>query len=1795
MRLSVCIALFLAMVTSAVAQDLVPAERYVFSRDVDFFGADRANLFDTTQDACARACSADDQCVAFTYNTRSRACFPKSAVNDRQPYVGAMSATRVQTPALVRQGAVRRAAALGVGEADTNAALRLVTEMGARYPVDAAQAVDLITAADAAWSRGDRAGALRWTGMAVALTDAPDIWVRYASYARRLGDTVSSSDRRRARNDAIPAALNGYLRAQVVGAQVTALVELALAFEANGRGRDMIAPLRLVQSLQPRETTGDLLDRAIGKHGFRVTDHRVDNDAAVPRVCATFSEPLVQAGFDYDPYVTAPDVDLVPEANGSQLCLDGVSHGARYQITLRAGLPAQSGETLARDVELAIYVRDRTPFVRFPGRAYVLARGGDVALPIDSVNTDDVDLILSRVSDRNLVRALREDVFGRPLSQWQERTFNDTMAEEIWRGTGSVSGTLNVETRTRLPMEEALEGQPAGIYVLSARVPGSDPYDTASATQWFVLSDLGVTTWQGNDGMTAAIRSLSDAQAVAAADVTLISRANAVLAQAQSDAEGFVTFPAGVTRGRGAATAAMLQVSRGDDFVFLPLTDPAFDLSDRGVEGRPPAPPIDVFLTTDRGAYRPGATVYATALARDAKTDAVPGLPVTAILYRPDGVEHSRHLSADGRAGGHVFAMPLAQGVARGTWRIEIKSDLEAPALARTTVLVEDFVPERIDVTLTLPDGPVRRNAPPQIAANAQYLFGAPGADLAVEGEVRLSRRDSLADWPGYRFGRHDTPFAPRQSALPAAKTNAVGDVAIPMVLPDVEAEGVLLQATATVRVSDGAGRPVERSVTRPVAPEGAVIGIRPAFDDVLPEGAEAGFDLVAVGAGQPLSATWTVNRVETRYQWYQLYGNWNWEPVTTRTRVAQGDVMLGETPTPVAVPTDWGSYEIVVEQTGTAYTASSVGFASGWYGAGDSSDTPDRLPVALDAPAYAPGDVATLRLDAPFDGTALVSVLASDVIERRAVPVTAGANAVALDVSQDWGTGAYVAVSVLRGQATDGFGPSRALGIAHATIDPGDRALQVAVDAPDAVSGQAGVTEVTVAVDGLGDAPGFVTLAAVDVGVLNLTGFETPDPQEHYFGQRRLGVGLRDLYGRLIDTQSGAMGTVRSGGDAAAQMQRQGPPPTEAVMAAFSGPVPVGPDGTAVIQVPRPDFNGTIRLMAVAWSADGVGQAERDMLARDPVVIAAAMPRFMAPGDQSRVQLEFVHASGASGVMPLRISAPGLDLGAAPETVALADKGTVRVALPLRAQDAGDYDISIQLTTPDGAVLRKTLALGVRSNDPTIAVTRRLSLDTGAALTLDDNVFADLKPVGATATVSAGPLSRFDMPGLLRQLDRYPYGCTEQVTSAALPLLHVAGLANAAGLSDIDTRINDAIDRVLTRQASNGAFGLWRAQSGEFWLDAYVTDFLVQAQTAGYTVPDRALTLALDNLRNRVNYAPEFDAGGEDLAYALLVLARAGAASIGDLRYYADAKATAFSTPMARAQLGAALAQYGEQTRADRMFGLAQDLALGADQDGPRWRADFGTSLRDVAGVLHLAVDAGSTRVDQARLSNVITARSDRLSTQEAAQIVMAANALQSPGGPASFAVDGALVSGPVVQSHDAGSAASVLENISGTAQEVTLTTYGVPRVAPPAGGYGYAITRRSYALDGAPVDGAWQVGERRVIVLDIQPFEEVGARLMVDDPLPAGLEIDNPNLLRAGDIRALDWLKPATAEHAEFRTDRFLAAVDHRGSAPFQLAYIARAVSPGDFHHPAALVEDMYRPEYRAITATSRLRIAE
>lgn len=1812
-------AMLLAM--PALADSPLPERRLHLLADSDMPGGDIGKIFDTTLQACIQSCLADDACQALTYNQNARACFPKGAeAGSPSAFAGALSGQVITAGAEARARATARAeAAAFLSPEDLAAATAQARGLAAMNPPSGA---DPLARASLAEAQGDLQQAARLMAEAVAADDRAEDWTNLA----RLTLYTSDSDNSDSAQAIAAMAVNGYLRAGSDAVAAKALSWLAMADERLGRGPDALSALRLAAKLAPGDAEiATALQESQARNGMRVTDTQVEADGRLPRFCAVLSRDLAK-GRDYAPFLRLPPGDLTIEASGNRICVGGLAHGANVEITLRAGLPAADGEVLARDVRLSGYVRDRAPSVRFPGRAYVLPASGDQRLSMVTVNADRVDLTLLKISDRNLIRAMAEDMFAMPLDSWRAGYFSDSMAREIWKGSAAVArpvgqDSANQELTTSLAIPTEAGPLEPGIYIVEASVAGQNPSEAGLATQWFVISDFGISTYSGSDGLTVVLRSLRDAGAKAGTEVALVSRANEVLAKAATDAQGVAHFAPGLALGRDGAAPAMVTATdwQGEgaaraprDMAFLSLTDPEFDLSDRGVEGQPPAPPIDIFLTTDRGAYRVGETVNATLLARNPEARALENLPLTAVILRPDGVEAARLAPTPAGAGGAVLGWTIPGNAPRGTWKLELRAEADGPALATQRLLVEDFLPERIDFTPTLPQGPAHAGAGLDLRLSAHWLFGAPAANLPVEGTLRLSPTRSLAGFDGYVFGAEDDDTAPVVTSLAAGTTDAQGGYATRITLPPAAELGPRpVEAQVTLDIREGAGRPVERSETRLVMPDAPVPGIKPLFQgDTVAENAEARFALVAVGpdlkpVAQPLR--WVLNRIDTDYQWYSLGGQWNWEPVTSRKRIAEGVAEPGAVPAEIAAAVEWGQYELVVEPASGQGGAASLQFYAGWGAVADAaSPTPDRLQVVLDKPAYRSGDTAHVRVEAASDGVGLVSVLSNRVVALQTVALKAGENSIDLPVTDDWGAGVYVTVAAIRplGEAKAATrAPVRALGLAHAAVDPGDRRLVASIEAP-AEARPRGMVPVTLKVEGAASETVQATIAAVDQGILNLTGFQPPNPSDHYFGQRRLGVGLRDLYGRLILSSGAPDGALREGGDAM-QASAEAPPPTEKLMSWFSGPVTLGADGTATVEVPVGDFNGELRLMAVVWTSKAVGQSDASVLVRDPVVLTVTAPAFLAPGDQAQVGLRLTHASGPAGAVHLAVAASGdapVSANLPEESVTLAEHGEAQLRMPVSAgAGEGVARLRLTLTTPDGSDLTKDIAIPVALNEADIQRQDRLLVQPGAAITLPPDLTAGLAP-GAALTAAVGPYARLDVAGALARLARYPYGCTEQLTSGALPLLYLPELAALAGTDagDSDQQVQKAIAQILTRQGSNGGFGLWSADSGDLWLEAYVTDFLSRARAAGYAVPDTAFRQAIDNLRNRANYATEPQAASADdnaaLAYALAVLARERAATVGDLRYYADTAAGAFSTPMAAGNLAAALASYGDQPRADRLFTQARNLVnLGAPEPHA-WRADYGTRLRDAAGLLALAAEAKTRVFDDTDLTGRIAesiARADEagetLSTQESVWTVMAAQALSQSTPP--VLLNGVALSRPVTELP----ADASLANSGDRALEVTLTATGKPTAPAPAGGRGYKISRSTFGIDGQPLDPARVAqGTRIVVQLKITPDTEGGGRLLVTDPLPAGWEIDNPNLLRAGDIAALDWLDGQTqAEMTEFRADRFAAALNWTSAEPFSLAYIARAVTPGQFRQPSASVEDMYRPAYRAWTAGGEVAV--
>lgn len=1565
---------------------------------------------------------------------------------------------------------------------------------------------------------------------------------------------------------------------------------------------------------------------------FEYLRYAINTDSPAPELCLTFSAPL-DPQVDYSAYIEI-DEPVSLAVNGQRLCLGGLQFGQTRTVTLRQGLPSADGASLAADEQTVLTFDDRPAFVGFAGSGVVLPRIDADGLAIQTVNVPRVRIIVTRVTDRALAFRQITSGFNASSGEWNWSYDEETPGEagvEIWRGEMDTPGDANASVTTVFPIAEAIGQLQAGAYYIEvddaeAVARETSSYDHARARRWIMVTDLAFTAWRSGEGMEVTVRSLQTARPAQGADVRLIARSNEVLASQVTGADGKARFSAALMNGQDGNTPRLLAAYGPDgDFAILDLARNPVDLSGQPVAGRERPDQGDAFVYLDRGVYRPGETVQASVLLRDLRGEALTQWAGSLIVYQPNGLELARH-RFDGapNAGGLSHGFELPRSAARGQWRLALELD-GAGETGSTRFAVEDFVPQRVELSLSAEaDTPLRAGETRMVEARVRFLYGAPGAGLPIEGSVRIEPDPNpFPDWAGYRFGLHDEQFSESLEDLPRTAADGRGEAAVPVSANGLGEESSLpLRLRAVIRVQEPGGRAVADDVRIAYRPQARYAGLRPEFDGAVERNAPARFSLIAVDAdGAPVQASlqWRLVRRDFDYDWYRTDGGeWRWRRSERVVPIETGQTRLdGADPASIVTGSlAWGDYALIVSDGDR--DIASTGFWVGYGGrAQEGEEAPDAVRVAGPEMAPEAGSQAVITVRAPYAGFAEVVVANDRILSSRQIELSEAGAEITLPVTADWGAGAYVMVSVYTPRdAVNQPRPRRAVGVAWVPVNVDERTFDLTLDAPErAMPDQPLVVNVSAGGGPRGERA-WVTLAAVDEGILLLTNFRSPDPEAFFFGQTELGVDLLDDYGRVLDPNQGAAAPVRSGGD---QIGAAGLSvvPTRTV-ALFSGPVQLDRAGRGLIELDVPEFNGELRLMAVAWSDTGLGSASQAVTVREDAPAELILPRFMAPGDVAEATVTVDNIDLPAGAFAARVSAEG-PLAAPSDAVQMTLEPGQREdrRVRLMADGAGTGALMLAVTGPGDYQTSRSYPIEVRSAWLAESRIERRTLRPGESWTPPADALAGYVDGTGSLLVTASSFP-IDMGTLYRDLAAYPYACTEQSVSRALPLLYAERLADLTGdeaRGGAAPEVRRTIEQILSRQSGDGSFGLWRVGDGQAspWLGAYVTDFLSRAAEEGYPVPRAALERALSQLqpiaRGELWRAYGYNTSVPEArwtrdtaqrledrsgAYALYVLARNGQADRSRLRYMHDERIRQIESPLARAHIGAGLAAIGDRARAASAFAAAVE-ALGYRNEGD-W---YQTVRRDTAAVLALAAEAGETEIVERLAADLAINLPEpaSLTTQEKVFLILAAQALTGESGRATIAYDGEAAD-PAAVRFEAGSLAQAGAFTNTGSQPVFLTALarGAPAEAPPASGSMLRVDKALLDMRGEAVDPSAVVqGDRLVISLTLTPERQAMASYVIADLLPAGFEIegvlDPEDGAPGGPYAFLGEL--SYPQIAEARDDRFIAAIESRRGRTERFAYMVRAVTAGEFALPGAVAEDMYRPDVTARTPSGRLTV--
>ena len=1640
------------------------------------------------------------------------------------------------------------------------------------------------------------------------------VWLRLAQ------SEVAAQD-----DHAMASAYNAYLKSTDPVERGAALFVIGRDYDRHDKQKEALAAFEAGLTFTRLPAIVERAEELRSLVAFRVTKVEVQAEAEAGRVCLRFNEKIGTKGdISYDSYVRSePKLDGIVTARGDTLCLDGMKHGGVYNLEVLAGLPAATGEQLRETFTTRAVVPDRKPQIRFSGTGYVLPKEATSGLPLTTINVDKVKLRLLKVNERNLVPSIDAERLAMSFSSYEVDEIIDRTGSLVWEGEMAIVGERNRPVATAIPLKEMLREKGPGVYlVVAQRSDLMQDEFAAPATNWVLVSDLGLAAYKGSDGMEVDVRSLATGKPLSGVAIGLLARNNGELSAVTSDSAGIARIPGGLLRGRGGDEPFVVTAHGPDnDFNFLEIGHPAFDLSDRGVSGRAQPGPVDAFLYTDRGIYRPGETVELVVLVRDDKADAISGLPISLRLLRPDGIEVEKRQLTGGELAAYQQSFALPRDARIGSWRAELRLDPKAPPVGSTEFRVEDFVPPQLKVVLAAAEGPIRPGEAFPVDVDARYYYGAPGAGLGIEAEADIALDDDpFPAYPGFSFGLAGEEFTGDRRDIEAPSTDGDGKARLSVVLNDLLDLTRPLVATIRVGVFEPSGRAVSETLTRPIRQRPLAIGLRsPSRGDVVPEGGEAKLEVIALDRqGARVAAKglrFELLRETWEYRWYSLNGVWRHKSHIRSQPIEAGTLdIAADDPAILARQLPAGRYRWEVSDPASG-AQSSLRFHVGWWVVAEQPDVLDKLEAALDKPSYKLGDTAKLFIKAPFAGEAELAIASDRVLSLRALNLPAAGATLEIPVDPSWGSGVYALVSAYRPADAPGpqqRGPGRAVGVTWLEIDASPRTLAAAIAAPD-VARPRNPVEIPVKVTGL-DAgeEAYVTVAAVDEAVLKLTEFDSPAPEKYYFGKRRLGVELRDLYGSLIDARANVVGVLRNGGDSFAKRSVAGlPDKSNRVVSLFSGIVRLDAEGAARIPFDIPDFQGQLRLMAVAFSAHKVGSGTASMIVRDPVVTTVSLPRFLAPGDKARIGVTINNLEGTAGDYHLALSATGVaQLNVAVDrAVPIATGGNFSDGFVLSATTPGNAALKLELTGPGDLRILRDFTIGVRPAQAYQLHRFVGRLLPGESVTLDDGAADEFLPGTAEALLSVSPRPDWDVPGLLRTLERYAYGCLEQTTSRALPLLYVEEVARLwqadPGPATAET-LDRAIGHIVELQRSDGSFGVW-SDSGDTvpWLDAYATDFLIRAKEHGKNVPGFAITSAVGWLHDYVRQEHTEIGDLPAAAYAHYVLARARSDDLPGLRYFADTQMARLPTQLAKAQVAAALALYGDAARA----AAAYDAALMSPPPRPvaiRF-VDYGSELRDSAAVLSFAA---ANPGNQARLTAVMDriaerfSRAGRTSTQEQAWLLMAAEAAaKAGGGSMTVATEGAAPEARTQPLYlrrplGPGGPPMAITNRGEAPAWRAVSITGVPRAELPADNKGYAVTRSIYRPDGGDADlsKARQTDLFVVVIKGTRTDASQSAQALVVDLLPAGFEIETATVSKGRSTTDYSWLPKLTeATYTEQRDDRFIAALDLKDSTgDFALAYVVRAVTPGEFIYPAVVAEDMYEPETSGRTAMGKLTVS-
>jgi uncharacterized protein YfaS (alpha-2-macroglobulin family) len=1257
-------------------------------------------------------------------------------------------------------------------------------------------------------------------------------------------------------------------------------------------------------------------------------------------------------------------------------------------------------------------------------------------------------------------------------------------------------------------------------------------------------------------------------------------------------------------------------VRKDKDRSYLKVNEgSALSLSSFDVSGNKPENGIKAFIYGERDVWRPGDSIFLSLFIKDMKTDLPADHPVQFELINPLEQKVDNQVRTPNGSNLLVFTTKTSSDAITGNYKAVFRI---GGATFTKKVRIETIKPNRLKINLEFPGevlGGSQRDSKGKL--NVKWLNGSVAKSLKASVEYILKpARTEFDKFSQYTFDDPATEFQAETVNIFDDNVDDEGN-AIVKFDPgeDIKAPG-MLNAVFTAKAMEPGGDESITQATYKYAPYTVFAGInfpglkgksRMLFTD-----ADNEVKIVTVNEkGRTVSSEVEITVYKLSYSWWWESDNENlgyfisnerYRPVITKTVKTPG----GEgTFTFNIEKKDWGRY-LVRATTPEGHSTGKILLVD-WpweYGMKGNTAGATLLAISTDKEKYNPGDEISLSFPSPENSRAIITLENSTgVLEELRVNTEKANTVVKIKAKPEMAPNVYAYVSIIQPHAqTVNDMPVRLFGVIPVMVeDPSTRLVPVIEMADEVRSG----TPFVVKVSESGRKPMTYTLAVVDEGLLDITGFKTPDPWNYFYAREALGVQTWDLYDLVLGAFGGTLDRVlATGGDEALNDKAKNKAQRFIPVVKFLGPFTLAQGKTNSHAISLPQYTGSVRTMVIAGNDRAFGASEKSVLVKDPLMVLVTAPRVVSPGE--KVSLPITLFVQKEDISEVTLKAEGNELVSFEEnsrTIKISSTGEKDEVFSFTAGGKTGVATIKVTATGGGETASFSMELEVRSPNPPETRSELKVLNKGEKW---ETSFTPFGIEGSnTGKLEISALPSINLDKRLEYLIDYPHGCSEQITSTAFPQLYLKELlgTNNKVIQPVAANIRKAVSMLVARQMANGGIALWPGSyQPDLWVTSYAGHFMLEAEKKGYSIPSgfrqKWISYQLKTARDW-SYDPTYKQAQNDQAYRLFTLALAGQPEKGAMNRLRESKEL---PQLSRWLLAAAFAVSGRPEAAN---GLLDVRNVTTEQDYQGYY--YGSEIRDKSIILYSLILLKNEEQALPLLKYICDKFNENewYSTQSLSWGLMSymkwvetmPEDKEKPvkvsvtynGNKSESALSRKTVS--TMELEVKGNNRLVVENTSGNPVYVTLTRKGIPLISDAAVmEKGLSMKVEYFDMAMKPVDHTnLQQGTDFMMIVKVtnNTFARV-ENIALTQMVPSGWEIRNTRLYEAE-----FGIKENAFDYRDYRDDRVNTYFLMTPGQTKTFVVIATAAYTGEFYQPAVWCEAMYTPNCYARVPGRKVKV--